>query len=240
MKKITLRPFFTYYGGKWRAAPKYPPPSWDQIIEPFAGSAGYSLRHFEKNVILYDINPIITTLWDFLIHASENDIKKIPDKINHVDELGDNPAEKYLVGFWLNKATTNPSKTPSAWMRKETNPNRANFWGPGVKSRIIKQLPYIRHWKVFNETYNEIPPTTYSTWFIDPPYQGRDGTHYKHSVVDYEHLATWCKNLKGQIIVCEQEGADWLPFKEFGTFLANNSQKTRNFCKEVIFSGDFF
>jgi hypothetical protein len=33
-----LRPFFGFYGGKWRDALKhYPPPEHDTIIEPFAG-----------------------------------------------------------------------------------------------------------------------------------------------------------------------------------------------------------
>ena len=35
-----LKPFFTYYGGKYRAAPKYPEPVHGSIVEPFAGSAG--------------------------------------------------------------------------------------------------------------------------------------------------------------------------------------------------------
>ena len=35
-----LRPFFGYYGGKWRDAVKhYPEPAFETIIEPFAGSA---------------------------------------------------------------------------------------------------------------------------------------------------------------------------------------------------------
>ena len=39
-----LKPFWRYYGGKYRAAPAYPPPRLGTIVEPFAGSAGYSLR----------------------------------------------------------------------------------------------------------------------------------------------------------------------------------------------------
>jgi hypothetical protein len=32
-----LRPFFSFYGGKWRIARHYPTPKYDIIIEPFAG-----------------------------------------------------------------------------------------------------------------------------------------------------------------------------------------------------------
>lgn len=43
-----LKPFFTYFGGKYRIAPRYPKPQYNTIIEPFAGSAGYSLRYPER------------------------------------------------------------------------------------------------------------------------------------------------------------------------------------------------
>lgn len=33
---IGLRPFWSYYGGKWRIAERYPRPAFDRIIEPFA------------------------------------------------------------------------------------------------------------------------------------------------------------------------------------------------------------
>ncbi len=35
-----LKPFFCYFGGKWRAAPHYPTPKHAEIVEPFAGAAG--------------------------------------------------------------------------------------------------------------------------------------------------------------------------------------------------------
>lgn len=34
---MTLKPFWRYYGGKWRAAPSYPAPLHNTIVEPFAG-----------------------------------------------------------------------------------------------------------------------------------------------------------------------------------------------------------
>ena len=69
-----MKPFFQFYGGKWRAAKYYPAPKYDTIIEPFAGSAGYSLRYYKKRVILVDINPTIVTLWKYLISATPTDI----------------------------------------------------------------------------------------------------------------------------------------------------------------------
>jgi hypothetical protein len=39
--------------------------------------------------------------------------------------------------------------------------------------------------------------------------------------VDYEALANWCRERRGQKIVCEPEGAAWLPFQHLR--LARNS-----------------
>jgi hypothetical protein len=50
-RNLGLEPMFTYLGGKWRLAPKYPPPIHDTIIEPFCGSAGYSLRSDIGNIV---------------------------------------------------------------------------------------------------------------------------------------------------------------------------------------------
>ena len=53
-----LRPFFGYYGGKWRDALKhYPEPDHETIVEPFAGSAGFSLRYAHRKIILCEIDP---------------------------------------------------------------------------------------------------------------------------------------------------------------------------------------
>jgi hypothetical protein len=31
--------------------------------------------------------------------------------------------------------------------------------------------------------------------------------------VDYVHLGKWCMERTGQLIVCDNTGADWLPFR---------------------------
>src|SRR3990167_8941757 len=54
VKPSSLRPFWTYYGGKWKVGPRYPVPLHDTIIEPFAGAAGYSLRYFDRKIILIE------------------------------------------------------------------------------------------------------------------------------------------------------------------------------------------
>src|ERR1700677_4867140 len=106
---MTLRPFFTYYGGKYRIGPKYPKPLHDTIIEPFAGSAGYSLRHPEKQVILYDMNPRIVATWQYLLKTTEKDIYSLPEIFDDLREVKNiNQEAKWLIGWWCNKGSCEP------------------------------------------------------------------------------------------------------------------------------------
>ncbi len=75
-----LRPFFSYYGGKWRDAGNYPSPQTGRIIEPFAGSAGYSLRHSQKDVVLCELDEKVFGVWNYLINeATPERIRELPD-----------------------------------------------------------------------------------------------------------------------------------------------------------------
>lgn len=208
---MSLKPFFCFYGGKWRAAPRYPAPKHTFIVEPFAGAAGYSTRHYNHNVALFDRDPVICELWDYLITASPADIRKLPAVVEHADEVK-GPA-RHLVGFWLNKGTAAPCKTPGAWMRKGTHAN--SFWGEAIRARIAHQVAFIKHWTITHGSY-ECAPDAARTWFIDPPYQGAGALYrFGSEQIDYSALGRWCRSRVGQVMVCENDGADWLPFKPF-------------------------
>lgn len=211
-----MKPFFTYFGGKWRTAKSYPAPKFGTIVEPFAGSAGYAIRYFPLNVILNDKDPVIASVWNFLINASESDILSLPAKVEDVRGLNVCQEAKWLIGFWLNKGNASPCNVPGKWMRDHlAQGTRLNsYWGNGVKERIASQLRHIRHWKITNRNFDEMNVPHRSTWFIDPPYHA-SGSKYRHSKIDYPALARWVRYLPGQAIVCEQGDADWLPFKPF-------------------------
>ena len=60
-----MRPFFGFYGGKWRDAPKYyPAPEHDTIVEAFAGSAGYSVRYADRKIMLGEKDGVIFGVGD--------------------------------------------------------------------------------------------------------------------------------------------------------------------------------
>jgi len=228
---MKLKPFFTYFGGKWRAAKHYPLPKYDIIVEPFAGAAGYALNYSDRNIILYEIDPILYGLWEYLLKASSQEILDLSITVSHVDDLQVCQEAKWLIGFWLNKGTSQPCKQPSKWMRDETRPK--SFWGKEIRDRIANQVDKIRHWKIYNKCYLEADNIE-STWYIDPPYQ-KMGKYYKYSLIDYNVLGKWCVERNGQIIVCEQDGADWLPFKPFKEIKTTCGKNRTAASKEVIY-----
>ena len=141
-----LRPFFSFYGGKWRVTPKhYPKPRHATIVEPFAGSAGFSLRYADRRVVLCEIDPVIASVWRYLIGVSPQEIRSIPDVPlgGSVDDLPVPQEARWLVGFWVNRGVSRPRNKPSRWMREGIRPG--SFWGDRVRSSIASQVDSIRH-----------------------------------------------------------------------------------------------
>lgn len=214
----TLRPFFGYFGGKWRNALRYPAPAHGTIVEPFAGSAGYSLRYPDRRVVLVEINPQVAALWRYLLRVTPLEVLGLPDVPldGTLDELAGLCEEaRILIGYWLNKGNQRPCKKPSAWMRSGQYPG--SFWGARVRQTIAQQLEAVRHWQIVEASYTDCPVTGQATWFVDPPYQVAGHAYtYGSNQIDYAHLADWCRGREGQVIACEAGGADWLPFEEIG------------------------
>ena len=232
---MRLRPFFSYYGGKWRIAPKYPQPRFPVVIEPFAGSAGYSLRYPDRQIVLGEKSPVIAGTWKYLIRTPAQEILRLPD-IEEGQDVQDLPLPqeaRWLIGWWLTRGATAPNRTLSAWGR---NPEYAGqFWGERARQRIASQVDFIRHWKVWEGDYTRLGGT--ATWFVDPPYQIA-GKHYKEQPTCFEALGSWCRSRRGQVMVCENEGASWLPFKPFLDAKANESKTGGKVSKEAIWTNE--
>lgn len=228
--KFNLRPFFSYYGGKWRAAKHYPSPLFDTIIEPFAGAAGYATRHHDRNIILCDANPVIAGIWRYLIAVRPEEILAMRDLEpgESCSDLRIPQEAQWLVGMALNPGGSAPkTKRGKAWSGADYNgQHKMNTWSAPFRERVAGQLQYIRHWRIIEGHYIYIQNRE-ATWFVDPPYNNSAGAHYTcgSSNINYNDLASWCRSRNGQTIVCEQVGADWLPFE----FLAHTkSMPTKN------------
>lgn len=222
-----IRPLFPFYGSKWRDARKYPTPG-DLVVEPFAGSAGYSLWHDPARVHLYDVDPIIVGVWEYLISVEPREVLALPDLEvgQHIDDIDVPQEAKWLIGFWLNRGSAQPKKTKTAFSARTER--QQLVWSERARQRIAESVPRIRHWRVTQSSYADIV-TPDATYFIDPPYVDK-GRYYRYSDVDYAHLAGWVERLPGRVIVCEQEGADWMPFANLASI-----KSTRGRSSEVVY-----
>lgn len=216
---------FPYFGRKTRIAGLYPRPTHDTIIEPFAGSAGYALHtdHWLRRVVLIEKHPDIAELWRWLINESttREQILELPDmhKGEDLTELGFGPIgspTRTLAS--LSSPSSNFRKTKvSEWMQKG--------W-PQVRADLAANLHKVKHWELIEGDYREAP-TLEATWFVDPPYQKiSHGYDSDRTDIDFRALGEWCLSRPGQLIVCEESGADWLPFEPLSAKRTLNNTDT--------------
>lgn len=228
-KMSELKPFFRIAGGKWRSAKRYPQPIGDTIVEPFAGSAGYSLRYANKNVLLSDANSHIVEVWDYLINVKASEIRALPIP-KQGDLLADfdmsTTARKWL-GLVINIGNGQPRHQVTRW----------KLWNENYRERVAQQVDKIRHWKVQCCEYQNSPHILDATYFIDPPYTNKQ--MYKDRVVDFDDLGRFCQTRPGPTIVCEGPGASWLPFREFGV-VKTHSNANDSTVKEFVWTSKEF
>lgn len=194
-----------YFGSKHGLARRYPAPlPRGPIIEPFAGSAGYSVYWAEswRRVMLFDKDPEVVDTWNRLM---------APDAMAHLNRVhsqllaGDlsNPMTRYLGG---------------AGGQHKVNAFVLRNW-MSTRRRIEATLPRLQsgRWAVEERDVFDVPDV-HGTWHIDPPYQSHfstAGEQYTQSAsgLDFAQLASWCQQRRGLVMVCEQAPAVWLPFR---------------------------
>lgn len=199
---------FSYYGSKSKIAHWYPKPQYDDIFEVFAGSARYSLRYFDRNVTIIDKDPIIIGIWKWLQASSPADILCLPDFPKNLDQYPHlSEVEQHFLGFCWAAGGQYPGKRAGSFIS-----NEPAYW-QRAKKRVAESLYKIRHWHIQLGDYQDAPNTV-ATWFVDPPYQ-HGGHKYRFGTrqLDFTALRKWIESQKGQIIVCENNKADWMDFK---------------------------
>lgn len=212
---------FYYYGRKKQIVKRYPVPNYDVIIEPFAGSAAYSMHYnnIVNRVILIEKDEKVIDIWRWLQKATVEEIKQLPDL-----KVGEHSTELLHI---VHAAT----KMAFAFKRIKVTPVLARNWE--ISKRVFaRHVNEIRHWEIIQGDYTNAPDIE-ATWFIDPPYSGKSGMGYRYSssMLDYQQLAKWALARKGDIIFCEGEGADYLPFRP----LIDLKGVAGKVSKEVIF-----
>ena len=196
---------FYYYGRKKKISRHYPAPNRNTIIEPFAGSAAYSLHadNWKRDVVLVEKDSRIVDIWNWLIDpgTTKEDIESLPDL-----EVGEKTSDIMHIIHSVSKRW-HQYKTMTVTKVLATN------W-EASKRAMAGNLHKVKHWKVLQGGYEEAPDTE-AAWFIDPPYRGSQGTGYLwgSDKIDYGKLAKWALDRKGQVMFCEGGGADYLPFE---------------------------
>lgn len=229
---------FPYFGAKNRIVAAYPPPRFGTIIEPFAGSATYSRQYWDRSVILCDRDPTIAALWRWLIAASPDDVRALPIPNPGVEIPRDlHPGAHALIGFWNAGRGSDRirRRMPSAdVIRDRIAQYNYTWWHEGARDQVASLVPRFKHWLFIEASYDDLPNAS-ATWFIDPPYVSQPRA-YRHGTreIDYTQLGEWCRNRDGQVIVCEAEGASWLPFAPLVRTQAKRHKGKWTQSREVI------
>lgn len=206
---------FSYYGGKSKLAHLYPAPKHDIIIEPFAGGASYSFAYAERQVVLNDLDKHTVAIWQFLTSPNAADIvdSLVPSMViagQRISEILPTTADRGLIQLLCAEANQGTQGTGNG--RDKITTRGAVIWNRLLKRKLLEVvIPKVAHWQVHEGPYDWLENQK-ATWFVDPPYQNPAGARYRTNMVDFNHLSEWCQDRKGQVIVCENEGADWLPF----------------------------
>jgi hypothetical protein len=228
MSKVT-GPLFKWFGSKWLSSKKLPAPLHGLIVEPFAGGAGYALRHWEKKVTLCEADPHISKLWQWLIAvAKEADIRDIPINVSEgtdIRTLGLSDGQQLLLKSWQRTNNVGSCWTISPWG------NKPGQWTANTRARVASEFGAVSHWRFGgSDGVSYLRGNGFeATWFIDPPYQYNYG--YRMASPDYEELSQLCSVLLGQVIVCEAACAKtgklptWLPFRSFGSRITSRRKK---------------
>ena len=205
---------FPYFGRKARNAGLYPAPRYPNVMEPFAGSLAYSLHFRPQTVEARDLDERLVALWQRGVEMGATGVFPMPPEVGtKTDDL------LVKLASYSEHASTSGTMTVTSrmirdWPSLTRNMAEAGRWAAG---RVFYQ----------QGDYRDLPNLE-ATWFIDPPYQFANRRGYRHgaSGIDFDALAEWCQSRRGQVIVCEQEGADWLPFKPLYSLSSHRGSKS--------------
>jgi len=208
------------------------------IIEPFAGGASYSLAHHEHQVWLNDIDGAVAAIWNFIIHSLGSGSAEIPSEfmqnVKQGDKVSKMPgAESWPLGLLrLIQSEANVGTQGATGIHDQVT----KFAVPTIKrlpAKMAYWAPRVAHWRITQCDYRDLPNLE-ATWFMDPPYNNAAGQRYRHHGIDYAELAEWCRSRRGQVIVCEQVGATWLPFEDLAPRQGVRSRYQKSETREVV------
>lgn len=188
-----------------------------------------------------DMDPSTSAIWRFLTRADAADLVEtlVPATVApgmRVSEIL--PADADLGLFGLLQAEANQGTQGTGKGRDKITERGAVIWNRRLKSKLLDEvLPKVAHWLPMSDHFRDIPDIA-ATWFVDPPYANAAGNRYRTHDVDFVELGAWCRSRKGQVIVCENEGADWLPFAVLCDRRGFKTRHQQSTAREVLWVSD--
>jgi site-specific DNA-adenine methylase len=219
---------FSYFGSKSKTINYYSPPIAGYIIEPFCGSARYACKYgLDCDVWINDKYDVIYKIWKWIRGATRKDLLSLPE-LKRGDDLRDfkqlSDSERLLLGFSVNRGVQQPKNIMTDWAAGNDGEIA------GLKNRLIHYVGGgISHWKITNRDWSDVITNRLATYFIDPPYQHRRTDYVVSSRSNlYKKLRKYCKTRRGQVIVCEGDNADWLPFENMKIIMGSRHKQQEN------------
>ena len=200
---------FAYYGAKHglarghRAKHPYPRPHHQLVVEPFAGSAGYTCHHLPSDALLNDADRLVVDTWHRLQTMTRADLDALDLTL-----AGDRSTEPILDSLAGSNGWTDRSQAVTSRMRHD--------WHAHVRERVARTVGRCRAWTITHGDYRDLPDVE-ATWFVDPPYQSHTiaGGHALQARSRRHRL----RRARGVVPVAPRSGdrlravpATWLPF----------------------------
>jgi hypothetical protein len=233
-----LHPLFKVFGSKWSSSKHYPAPIEGlRIYEPFAGSAGYSLRHHDFPVTIYEINPHLSYLWQWLINsATSQDVLDIPLNIPEGTDIRDLGKDLSHGQMLLLKNWQRTNNCGSCWTISKWGSLPGQFTA-NTRARVADEIHAIKHWKFEPVTWTES-----GTYFCDSPYF----YNYKYGIKDFDfdaYAANVGRVPPNSIViaceaVCPKTGKipDYLPFQPSHSQVTSRRKASNNHhSKELVY-----
>ena len=240
-----IGPLFKWFGSKWQAqaARRYPAPQHERIIEPYAGGAGYSLNHCDRQVSIWDEDPLLQELWGWLLRdATSDSVRDIPVGLptgTVITSLGLSRGQQLLLKNWQRTNNVGNCWTTSSWG------SLPGQWTEHTRSRVAEEIHAVKHWKL-NDALKSATWATIqaATWFIDPPYL----YNYRYSRTlpkfDFDALAERVRGIGGDSLVIVCEALDkktgyipgYLPFRPSHNSVTSRRKSTQSHhSREAIY-----
>ncbi len=232
---MRVGPFFKWFGSKWSMGKILPPPECSEIIEPFAGGAGYACNYADRSVTLFESNTNLQTLWLWLIGpATEADVRVIPLDVpegTDIRTLGLSHGQAMLLKHWQRTNNVGNCWTISPWG------NKPGQFTANTRARVAEEISAVKHWRFEQPTWDRA-----ATWLIDPPYF----YNYDYGVkgFDFDLLARLTLGLPAgaQVIACEarcpktDRAPTYLPFVDLASRVTSRrKQGEHTHSKELIY-----